>query len=83
MSPRPAQTPRNLRPAPQKKEDGLVKGAFGPYVGWIALVAIYLWPFFTFHGPARFGVGIPWLICAIIVTAAGASGKNTKNRNRP
>lgn len=57
-----------------ERRDSLVGSAIGPYIGWFAIVAVFGWPFFVFHGPARFIVGVPWLLMGLLIAAAGRGG---------
>jgi hypothetical protein len=59
------------------------KSAFGPYLAWFALIAVYGWPFGVFHGSARLAVGIPWLIITILITLAVMIGNRKKAAETP
>ncbi len=61
----------------------VAKDAFGPYIGWIALVAGFGWPFFVFHGAARLAVGIPWLIIAAITLAVIIGSRRAAPSRQP
>jgi hypothetical protein len=56
------------------------KGAFGPYLAWIAVVAVYAWPFGVFHGAVRWIVGSIWLALSLAVTAVILVGKHSAGR---
>jgi Short C-terminal domain len=54
------------------------KSGLGPYVAWIAMAAVYAWPFAAFHGAVRLAVGIPWLIITIAITMLIMVGNRKK-----
>lgn len=53
----------------------ILKEGFGPYLAWIAIAAVYAWPFGVFHGVTRWVVDGIWLALSLTVTAIILAGK--------